>query len=75
MVFGKTDIAKLSVNRKIRAMKKLPKIELHQLTPYAVAVSILGFCFMQTDTLMNIGAILFPLGLLPLALMVSKYKD
>jgi hypothetical protein len=30
---------------------------------------------MQTDTLMNIGAILFPLGLLPLALMVSKYKD
>ena len=56
-------------------MKKLPKIELHQLTPYAVAVSILGFCFMQTDTLMNMGAILFSLGLLPLALMVSQYKD
>ena len=56
-------------------MKKLPKIELHQLTPYAVAVAILGFCFMQTDTLMNMGAILFSLGLLPLALMLSQYKD
>jgi hypothetical protein len=56
-------------------MKKLPKIELHQLTPYAVGVSILGFCLMQTDTMMNIGAILFPLGLLPLALMVSRHKD
>ena len=56
-------------------MKKLPKIELHQLTPYAVAVAVLGFCFMQTDTLMHVGAILFSLGLLPLALMVSQYKD
>ena len=75
MVSGKTELAKISVNLKIRGMKKLPKIELHQLTPYAVAVSILGFCFMQTDTLMNMGAILFSLGLLPLALMVSQYKD
>jgi Na+/phosphate symporter len=56
-------------------MKKLPKIELHQLTPFAVALTILGFCFMQTDTLMNLGAILFSLGLLPLALMLSQYKD
>ena len=56
-------------------MKQLPKIELHQLTPYAVAVSVLGFCLMQTDTLMNIGAILFSLGLLPLAVMLSRYKD
>jgi len=56
-------------------MKKLPKIELHQLTPYAVAVSVLGFCLMQTDDLKNIGAIAFSLGLLPLALMLSKRKD
>jgi Na+/phosphate symporter len=56
-------------------MKKLPKIELNQLTPYALGVSILGFCLMQTDTLMNIGAILFSLGLLPLALLLSRYKD
>ena len=56
-------------------MKKLPKIELHQLTPFAVGVSILGFCLMQTDTLMNLGAILFSLGLLPLALMLYNYKD
>jgi hypothetical protein len=74
-VFGKTDLAKLLVNIKIKTMKKLPKIELHQLTPYAVAVSVLGFCLMHTDTLMNIGAILFSLGLLPLAVMLSRYKD
>ena len=74
-MFGKTDLAKLLVNIKIQTMKQLPKIELHQLTPYAVAVSVLGFCLMQTDTLMNIGAILFSLGLLPLAVMLSRYKD
>ena len=74
-MYGKTDLAKFSVRIKIRNMKKLPKIELRQLTPYALAVSVVGFCLMQTDTLMNIGAILFSLGLLPLALMVSKYKD
>ena len=74
-MFGKTDLAKLLVNIKIKTMKQLPKIELHQLTPYAVAVSVLGFCLMQTDTLMNIGAILFSLGLLPLAVMLSRYKD
>jgi Na+/phosphate symporter len=56
-------------------MKKIPKIELHQLTPFAVALSILGFCLMQSDELKNHGAILFSLGLLPLAIMVSNYKD
>jgi Na+/phosphate symporter len=56
-------------------MKKLPKIELHQLTPVAVALVIFGFCLMQTDTLSHVGAILFSLGLLPLALMLAKYKD
>jgi Na+/phosphate symporter len=74
-------LAKLSASTsfkfkiKIEAMKKLPKIELHQLTPYAVAVSVLGFCLMQTDDFKNIGAIAFSLGLLPLALMLSKHKD
>ncbi len=56
-------------------MKKLPNIELNQLTPFAVALSVIGFCFMQTDDMKNMGAILFSLGLLPLALMLSKYKD
>lgn len=56
-------------------MKKLPHIELNQLTPFAVALSALGFCLMQSDELKNLGAILFSLGLLPLALMLSKYKD
>ena len=56
-------------------MRKLPNIELNQLTPFAVALSILGFCLMQSDDLKNLGAILFSLGLLPLAVMVSRYKD
>ncbi len=59
----------------IESMKKLPHIELNQLTPFAVALSILGFCLMQSDDLKNLGAILFSLGLLPLAIMVSNYKD
>lgn len=60
----------------ICAMKrKLPTIELHQLVPYALTVSALGFCLMQTDTLMDIGAILVPLGLLPAAILLSRYKD
>lgn len=56
-------------------MKKLPKIELNQLTPFAVVVSVFGFCLMQTDDFKNLGAILFSLGLLPLALILSKHKD
>ena len=55
--------------------RKLPSIELHQLVPYALAVSALGFGFMQTDTLMDVGAILFSLGLLPLSLVLYRYKD
>ena len=56
-------------------MKKLPKISLNQLTPLSVGVSILGFCLMQTEELHNVGAVVFCLGLLPLALMLSKYQD
>jgi Na+/phosphate symporter len=56
-------------------MKKLPNIQLKQLTPFGLAVAALGFCLMQTDELQNLGAILFSIGLLPLALMLSKYKD
>ena len=56
-------------------MKKLPHIQLNQLTPFAVTVVAFGFCLMQTDDLKNIGAIAFSLGLLPLALMLSKRKD
>ncbi len=59
----------------IEPMKKLPQIELNQLTPFAVALSILGCCLRQSDDLKNLGAILFSLGLLPLAVMVSRYKD
>jgi hypothetical protein len=56
-------------------MKKLPRIEPNQLTPFAVGLVVLGFCLMQTDSWANVGAILFSLGLLPLAWMLSKYKD
>jgi len=56
-------------------MKKLPNIELNQSAPVALTVVAVGFCLMQTDELMNLGAILFSLGLLPLAVMISKYKD
>jgi hypothetical protein len=72
---AKLIFTKIPIHIKIQSMKKLPKIELNQLTPFAVGVSILGFCLMQTDTLMNLGAILFSLGLLPLALILAKYKD
>jgi Na+/phosphate symporter len=56
-------------------MKKLPTIKLNQLTPLSIGVSILGFCLMQAEELQHVGAIVFCLGLLPLALMVSKNKD
>jgi hypothetical protein len=52
-------------------MKKLPKIKLNQLTPYAVGLSILGFCLMQAEEFKHLGAIVFCLGLLPLALMLN----
>jgi hypothetical protein len=56
-------------------MKKLPTIQLSQLTPLSVGVCILGFCLMQAEALQDVGSIVFCLGLLPLALMLSKYKD
>ena len=56
-------------------MRKLPKIEMHKLVPWGLAVSVVGFGLLQTDDFMNFGAILLPLGLLPLALMLSTYKD
>jgi Na+/phosphate symporter len=56
-------------------MKKLPSISLNQLTPFCVGLSLLGFCLMQAEELKHVGAIVFCLGLLPLALMVSKHKD
>ena len=55
-------------------MKKLPKIDLHMLVPFGLGLSALGFCLMMTDTLMNLGAILFSLGLLPLAVVLFKDK-
>lgn len=56
-------------------MKKLPKIELHQLVPGGWALSALGFALLHTNEFMNIGAILLPLGLLPTVFVLSKYKD
>ena len=40
-----------------------------------LGISLLGFCLMMTDTLMNVGAILFALGLLPLAVTLARGKD
>jgi Zn-dependent membrane protease YugP len=56
-------------------MKKLPKIELKTVNSVALGISVLGFCLMMTDTLMNVGAILFSLGLLPLAVTLARNKD
>jgi uncharacterized membrane protein YjjP (DUF1212 family) len=56
-------------------MKKLPNIELIQFVPFALAVAAAGFCLMQTDDWKNVGSIVFSLGLLPPALMISRMKD
>lgn len=56
-------------------MKKFLNLVLKQWIPLSVVIATLGFCLMQTDDLQNIGAILFPLGLLPIAVRLSKYKD
>jgi Na+/phosphate symporter len=56
-------------------MKKLPNIDLKQLTPFALALVLLGFCLMQADDLKNLGAIVFSLGLLPLSVMFYTNKD
>ena len=56
-------------------MKNVPKIELRTVISVGLGVSLLGFCLMMTDTLMNVGAILFALGLLPLAVTLARGKD
>jgi Na+/phosphate symporter len=56
-------------------MKKPPKIRLNQLVPFALALAAIGFCLMQTDDWKNVGAIVFSLGLMPSAIMISKIKD
>lgn len=59
----------------ISAMKKFLNIHLSHLMPYALAIAGVGFCLMQTDDWTNIGAIVFSLGLLPPAVLISRYKD
>jgi Na+/phosphate symporter len=56
-------------------MKKLPNIQLSQLVPLALALAAVGFCLMQTDDWKNVGAIVFSLGLMPSAIMISRIKD
>ncbi len=56
-------------------MKNVPKIELRTVISVGLGISLLGFCLMMTDTLMNVGAILFALGLLPLAVTLARGKD
>ncbi len=56
-------------------MKKLPNIELKTVISVGLGVSMLGFCLMMTDSWMNVGAILFALGLLPLAVTLARGKD
>lgn len=56
-------------------MKKLPKIELKTVISVALGISVLGFCLMMTGILMDIGAILFALGLLPLAVTLALGRD
>ena len=56
-------------------MKNVPKIELRTVISVGLGISLLGFCLMMTDILMNVGAILFALGLLPLAVTLARGKD
>jgi len=58
-----------------KCMRKLPTIQLSLLTPYALALVALGFCLMQTRDWQDIGAIVFTLGLLPPAVLISRNKD
>jgi len=60
---------------KIQHMKKLPEIQLSQLLPFALALTAVGFCLMQTDDWKNVGAIVFSVGLLPPAITISRLKD
>ncbi len=60
---------------KIQRMKKLPKIELKTVISVGLGISVLGFCLLMTDILMNVGDILFALGLLPLAVTLARGKD
>ena len=56
-------------------MRKLRNIQLSQLAPFALALAAIGFFLMQTDDWKNVGAIVFSLGLLPPAVMISRLKD
>jgi Na+/phosphate symporter len=56
-------------------MKKLPEIHLSQLVPFGLTLAAIGFCLMHTDDWKNVGAIVFSLGLLPPALVISRIKD
>jgi uncharacterized membrane protein YjjP (DUF1212 family) len=56
-------------------MRKLPNIQFSQLMPFALALVAIGFCLMQTDDWKNVGAIVFSVGLLPPALLISRVKD
>jgi len=56
-------------------MRKFPTIPLSLLTPYALAVAAIGFCLMQTRDWQDIGAIVFALGLLPPAVLISRHKE
>jgi uncharacterized membrane protein YjjP (DUF1212 family) len=56
-------------------MRKLPTIQLNQLMPYAWTVVAIGFCLMQTRDWQDIGAIVFALGLLPPAVLISRHTD
>jgi len=56
-------------------MRKLPNIQLSEFVPFALAVAVAGFCLMQTDDWKNMGAIVFSLGLLLPAVLISRIKD
>lgn len=56
-------------------IRKIFKFELHQLVRYGLVVSVVGFGLMHSNELMNFGAILFPLGLLPLVFSLSKFGE
>jgi Na+/phosphate symporter len=56
-------------------MKKPSILHLNHLVPFALTLAAIGFCLMQTDDWKNEGAIVFSVGLLPAAMMISKLED
>ena len=57
----------------MKTLKKLPSIQLDQLALPALTLTGLGFLMMQVTSVQELGAMLFAMGLFPLALIALKH--